>query len=159
MEERSKRVLYAACGAAGLSFLIAAWAIFKASQARQAATRAETRVVKLADELEEASALARRRTKGVDTDFTIVREQIDQLKEEIETVRAGRLEVKEYANQKHKDALDMMEERLRAFGRERDEKLKGLSGGMDRSRKELEKQVEDRCDRLKGYIDKRLSAY
>lgn len=160
MEERLKYVVYACCAAAGLSFLVAIWAVGKASLAqRDVAALTNTRVAELEASLKKLKDDTDEHNRVVDSKLVTLREDADQLSEKISAVRAGRQEAKEYANRKHQDALDTMEGRLRSFGGERNEKLKGLSDRMGKAQQELEKRVEERCKTLKGYVDKRLSVY
>lgn len=160
MEERLKYTVYACCAAAGLSFLVAIWAVSKASLARRDVTvLTNTRVAELEASLKKLKDDTDEHTRVVDSKLVTLREDADQLSEKISAVRAGRQEAKEYANRKHQDALDTIEERLRSFGRERDEKLKAFSEKTEKAQQDLEKRVESRCKNLKGYVDKRLSVY
>ena len=159
MDNRLKYALYASCGAAVLSFLISVWAVSKASLARRdVAALTQTSAAKREELRKELEGCAEKGTK-LSSRLKAFEGDVTRLYQLIETVRAGRQETKEYANRKHKEALVVLEERLRALVQERDGKMKGLSEKMEAAKKELEKHVEDRCSRLKKYIDNRLSAY
>ncbi len=159
MEKSTKHILYVCCGAAGLSFLLAIWSFSLATRARTRASLAEKRVGELDSAVSGAKEKARKGREELGSKLNALEESANELSKKIDALRAGRDEAKEYANRKNKDALDMLEERLRAFGQERDQKLKAFSGEMEKARKQMEKGVEDRCKKLKDYVNRRLLSY
>lgn len=159
MDARLKYALYAFCGAAVISFLISIWAASKASEARRELNALGGKSAAKDEELRKELEDCAKECARLSSRLKVFEGDVSRLDESIKTVRAGRLEAKEYANKKHSEALDTLERRLRAFGEERDRKMRGLSEKMETLKKELGKDVEDRCGKLKSYIDNRLSAY